>query len=183
MSEFEQLVAREVDHEVAALMRSVSCGAPPRRLPSVRECYYGSDAQATGFLVDALLRAGPSGELAALLFRAMKASSRAKVYRGKHESGTSFRDLAYDRKGDALEQLAEFLDAACCAPDVWGWQRDEDAQHRNSWVLYCVIPPGQVSFHSPVRHAGPDFAGAWDRQLGVSESRVIAFCESVLEGQ
>jgi hypothetical protein len=149
-------------------------------LPTVRECYRGSAGKKTMALFDRLRLFGPNGELAILLFRAMKASSRAKVYRGKADSGDSYRKLAYDKKGDTIKQLAEFLDEAGCGSSVFGWKIDEQAEHQNRWVFYVELSTGQVSFHSPTRHEGPTFDGQWDGS-GESEERIIRFCEEVLE--
>lgn len=149
---------------------------------SVSECFHGSNASATMRLFDELLRLDENGQLACLLFKALKASVRAKVYRGWADDGRSFRSLSYDRKGEALSSLAEFLDCVGSGADVWGWKIDPHANHSNHWVLYLELPDGQVSFHSPKRFAGPDFLGEWDGVLGASEERVIRFCESVLRG-
>jgi hypothetical protein len=148
--------------------------------PTVRECYRGSDGKKTMALFDRLHFSGENGELAILLFRAIKASSRAKVYRGKSDTGESYRSLAYNKKGDTLKQLAEFLDNAGCGSSVFGWKIDEHAEHQNRWVFYVELSTGQVSFHSPTRHQGPTFDGSWDRS-GESEERIIRFCEEVLE--
>lgn len=146
----------------------------------VRKAYFGSDGQLTMRVCAALQATGPNGLLAVLLFRAQKASTRAKKYRGRNSDGESFRNLAYGRKQQTLEQLAEFLDDAGCDGEFWGWQRDKDAGHKNDWILYVELPCGQCSFHSPKRHAGPDFKGRWDRSMA-SEEVILRFCEQVAE--
>ena len=45
------------------------------------------------------------------LFRAQKASTRAKRYRGGPTMWTSFSDLAYDRKDTSLKKLCDLLSA------------------------------------------------------------------------
>lgn len=147
-------------------------------LNTVRDCYYGSSGQETLRLYDELAKRGASGDLAVLLFRAQKASARAKKYRGRNDNGEYYRDLSYDRKGNALEQIATFLDNAGCDGTVWGWKLDDKA-FDNAWVLYVDLPCGQVSFHSKHRYAGPDYQHDWDQQK-LSETRVIRFCELVL---
>jgi len=92
-----------------------------RQSAQVRKAYAGSDGQLTLQVCDLLLRRGPSGELAVLLFRALKASKRAKVYRKRMH-----RNLSYERKGDAIRLLCEFLDG--CDPDCWGWGIDRQAE-------------------------------------------------------
>lgn len=125
------------------------------------------------------MSAGEDGLLAALLFKAQKASKRAKRYRGGTETAAgyrSFRDMSYERKSDTLMRLAEFLEES--GGESWGWGRDE-AAGQNPWVLYVELPQGQVSFHSPHRGPGRDYGDKWDGQK-VSEERILAFCEDVL---
>ncbi len=111
----------------------------------VSQAYFGSNAQLTIALMDALLCSGPDGELAVLLFKAQKASTRAKKYRGRSATGDSYRDLAYNRKTDSLLALADFLDAS--GGECWGWKIDDKAGHANKWVLYIDLPNGQVRGH------------------------------------
>lgn len=147
----------------------------------VRAAYRGSSGKATLDLFARLLERGPDGELACLLFRAQKNSSRAKTgaYRyGRDAAGQRFAKGAYERKGESLEALCRFLtDLGCDDGSVWGWKIDRHAD-RNQWVLYVETPQGQCSFHSPTRYAGPDFSGEWDRAN--SEETVLRFCEEVL---
>ena len=91
--------------------------------------------------------------------------------------------MAYDRKGWSLKQLVEALQVnAGPLGFTFGWGVD-DSQHFNKHVLYVELPGlGQVSFHSPERYAGPDYPGDWDGS-GMSESRIVKFCQTVLGGE
>src|SRR5262245_49999554 len=60
--------------------------------------YSGSDGAASRALYDRLEACGPAGRLARDLFRAAKASERAKVYRGGERGRGSYKGMAYDRK-------------------------------------------------------------------------------------
>jgi hypothetical protein len=141
--------------------------------------YHGSDGAATRQFYAELLTRGPLGVIAVNLLRAQKCSSRAKKYRGRvQRGGPSFRDLAYDRKGWSLKQLAEALaEHGQSLGITFGWGRDETVSF-NNWVLYCDLPCGQVSFHSPERYAGPDYPGKWDG-VRLSEDRIINFVQEV----
>jgi len=115
--------------------------------------------------------------VAAELYRAQKASSRAKVYRGKvSDNGPKYRELAYTRKDDAIVALTHAL-AEPGHGLTWGWGVDS-AQPRYPHVLYIDLPMGQVSFHATARYDGPDYPGEWDR-AHASETRIIDFCQSV----
>ena len=70
---------------------------------NVAEIYHGSNGAATTRLMRALEARGRLGLIAAALFRAMKASARAKKYHGGIERGygdkahfVSYRSLAHD---------------------------------------------------------------------------------------
>lgn len=146
---------------------------------NVREVYDGSDGALTRRLLAELVKRGPAGRVAALLFRAQKSSRRAKLY-----GRTSYRDLSYDRKGESLRELTEALaEHGAALGFVFGWGRDDSSM--NPWVLYVELPRDdsgevlQVSFHSPERYAGPDYPGQWDGRR-VSEERIIAFCQRVI---
>lgn len=142
------------------------------------DVYAGSDGELTKQFYEELQRRGPLGVIAMNLFRAQKCSSRAKVYRGGR-GGRRFRDMAYERKEWSLKLLTEALQQHAGAFGiVFGWGRD-DAQNLNPWVLYVELPDiGQVSFHSPTRHVGPDYPSEWDGQH-LSAERVIKFCQVV----
>jgi hypothetical protein len=141
--------------------------------------YDGSDAALTRAFLKELAGRGPEGEIAALLFRAQKASRRAKLY-----GRTSYRELSYGRKGESLKSLTEALVERGAALQItFGWGRDGGSF--NPWVLYVELPAGdggealQVSFHSPERYAGPDYPTGWDGRRA-SEERILEFCERVL---
>jgi hypothetical protein len=143
--------------------------------------YEGSDGEATKALYAHLSTLGAEGAIAVDLFRAQKASARAKVYRGGVRGRGSFRAMAYDRKGWALSNLAGAL--ARSAADVgivWGWGVDDkEPVHRH--VLYVVLPTGQVSFHSGERYTGPDYPGEWDGARGESVGRILRWVRRVVE--
>lgn len=121
---------------------------------------------------------GPLGRIATCLFRAQKRSSRAKEYRrGK------FRSAAYDVKTWSMGELCKVLAEHGTKHGIkWGWQPDHETKFamESSWVLYVDLPQGQVSFHSPERLTGPDYAGKWDR-TGSSAARIIQFADSVID--
>ncbi len=146
-------------------------------MSEVRDAYHGSDADKTRALFLRLIENGPIGDVAINLFRAMKASSRAKSYRGRSIG------LAYQKKDWSLEQLC--LALAVHAGDLgirWGWGRDEKAVNFEN-VLYVEVPgAGQVSFHCGRRMDGPDFSGHWDGVQGAGAERVIKFATAVLQG-
>ncbi len=50
-------------------------------------------------------------------------------------------------------------------------------------VLYVDLPTGQVSWHTGMRHIGPDYLGAWDGQRGTAPDRICRFVARVLAGQ
>lgn len=142
--------------------------------------YHGSDGALTRRLYAELKKRGPLGLIAMNLFRAQKCSRRAKKY-GPYAgaAGQSFRDMAYERKGESLKLLTETLRLHGTEVAItYGWGRDE-GQMINKWVLYVDLPQGQVSFHSQERYEGPDYPGGWDGRR-MSEERIISFCQSVL---
>jgi len=120
---------------------------------------------------------GPIGRVAVALLRSQKRSARAKVYRrGK------WRRAAYDVKQWSLDQLCrELAENGAVLGITYGWRQDPETVFGGdpSWVLYCDLPQGQVSFHSPSRGAGPDYAGDWDRSKASAE-HIVAFCDSVM---
>jgi hypothetical protein len=145
-----------------------------------RQIYYGSNGGASRSFCSTLERNGAIGQIAAQLFRVQKASSRAKVYRGgvRGSNGQrySYRDMAYERKNECIERLCRILEHDSDGLK-WGWGRDE-AEFEAKHVLYVELPVGQVSFHCPMRYAGPDFDGEWDGEH-LSQERVIEFCQRV----
>lgn len=146
------------------------------------EVYTGSDGAVTRRFYDELTEHGAIGVIAVNLFRAQKCSTRAKAYRGGIRGKGSYKSMAYDTKNWALQNLVRELESHAAALGIeWGWKLDTQVVfgQEPSWVLYVELPEfGQVSFHSPNRGIGPDFAGEWDQQHKSAE-RVIAFCDSV----
>lgn len=134
--------------------------------------YTGSDGNATKELYDRLAVLGALGIVALNLFRAQKASARAKVYSRR------FRGDAYAKKNWTLGLLVDALMENVSLGLVWGW-REDTLQPVHKWVLYIELPTGQVSFHTEARLAGPDYAKDWDRS-GDSASRIVRFVDSVL---
>ena len=151
---------------------------------NVAGVYYGSNGGATRSLLAKLSKIKPVGRIAAQLFRAQKASSKAKEYRGgiRRSDGeyNSYRDLAYEVKETALKKLCAELSGDSCGLK-WGWSEDLK-QPINSFVLYVELSHGQVSFHSPERFEGPDYERGWDGMRG-SETRIIEFCQSILANE
>lgn len=136
-------------------------------LADVIAVYTGSDGARTAALYAELEALGPIGIIAVNLFRAQKASERAKVYRGG-----GFRGKAYDKKQWSMDNAAKALREHAGAAGIgWGWGLDlKQPVHRH--VLYIDLPTGQVSFHSGARGAGPDYPGEWDGRPGQSADRV-----------
>lgn len=156
----------------------------------VRHVYKSSDGAMTKQLYALLAKRGAAGEVAVELFRAQKCSERAKKYRGGIRGVGSFKAMAYERKGWALHNLCTTLLTGAAGSRIeravelnisFGWKEDPRESFAR-WVLYVELPNGQVSFHSPVRHDGPDFKGEWDGQH-LSCERVLAFCDAVLRNE
>lgn len=147
----------------------------PEILRVVMATYAGSDGAATMALYARLLELGPAGDVAVNLFRASKASDRAKQYRNK------WTKVAYGKKEYSLANLAKLLldHGAQLGITRWGWEFDDKAigyEH----VLYVELPTGQVSFHAPARGEGPDYGGEWDGMKGAGPGRVITWCARLL---
>lgn len=146
--------------------------------------YEGSDADATRALYARLVELAPRGVVAMNLIRTLKASTRAKVYRGRSgRGGPSYRAMAYDKKDWSIGELCRALVSNADAIPVWGWGFDKKAigfEH----VLYVDLPgAGQVSFHTSLRRDGLDYAGAWDGIVGVAPRRICLWTEAVLDGR
>lgn len=142
-------------------------------LADVMQVYAGSNGEATLALYARLSAAGTEGAIAVELFRAHKASARAKTYRGGVPGRGSYRGMAYGRKDWALDNLCDLL--AVHADHIgiaWGWKEDS-AQPYHRWVLYAELPTGQVSFHTAARGSGPAFAGVWD---GIRDMGAMRIC-------
>jgi len=152
---------------------------------TARTVFDGSVAADTRRYLKGLSRLGPRGQLAASLFRAQKASTRAKFYHGGIKTGygrKTFRDLAYDHKQDAINAVCELLqELSGRLVLTWGWGEDK-GQSINRWVLYVELPTGQVSFHSPQRGAGPDYLRGWDG-ANLSCERISQWCDSIVEAR
>lgn len=172
-------------------------------MKTVREIYDGSDGEATRGLYDKLAELGNRGVVALNLFRASKASQRAKVYRRR------YKGEAYEKKNWSLKLLCDALlglekpweqsgcsTPGCGYPDgkpcigcglvishgifMWGWKEDP-TQEFHKWVLYVDLPTGQVSFHSAVPLSPERYPSEWDGQH-VSRERIVAYVDHVLNG-
>lgn len=147
----------------------------------VAAVYNGSDGDATIALYQRLNALGPIGNVAVNVFRAQKASERAKVYRGGR-GGQSYRAMAYEKKRWSMETLCEALTKHRSLGLVWGWAVDPNQEvHRH--ILYVELPTGQVSWHTDQRASGPDYAGAWDQAVGTAPHRICAWLAQILEGE
>lgn len=144
-------------------------------LADVMKIYDGSDGQATGALYARLEQLGPAGAIAVNLFRAQKASARAKVYRGG-----GYRGKAYDKKQWSMDNVAAILEQHSQACGLrWGWGVDQ-LQDFHKIVLYVDLPTGQVSFHTAQRGAGPDYPAEWDRVREASAGRICSWISQLL---
>lgn len=151
----------------------------------VQKAYEGSDADVTRALYARLEAMAPRGPVAMNLLRLMKASGRAKQYRGRPSRGRqSYRSMAYDKKDWAIGVTIDALriHAEDCGIE-WGWGFDKKAigyEH----VLYVELPgAGQVSFHTHYRRDGPDHPREWDGQRNSSALRIIEWAQAVLDGR
>lgn len=143
--------------------------------------YEGSNGDKTKALYEKLAGFGAAGEIGVNLFRAHKASARAKVYRGGERGRGSYRRMAYDRKEWSLDNLAKALEQHGQALGItWGWAIDA-AQDYHRDVLYVDLPTGQVSFHTAGRGPGPDYAGAWDGVRNHGSMRICKFIMQILD--
>lgn len=144
---------------------------------SARAVYYGNAGDITKSYYQLLERYGAMGFVAMNLFRACKASERAKKYRGGNAKG-SYRSMAYQKKSWSLGQLVQSLQANDVRLGItWGWGVDLKAVGFEN-VLYIDIPTGQVSFHSDVRGAGPAYTKPWDNRKPSAE-RIINWCDQI----
>lgn len=145
---------------------------------TAREVFDQSNGDVTRAYYDALGKLGVRGRLAVALFRAQKTSTRAKRYSRR------YRGAAYDVKSWSMGQCCEVLMAHPDLVAAWGWKPDPSVPFGDapSWVLYIELPNGQVSFHSPKRGAGPDFAGEWDGSHA-SERLILEYCDQVATEQ
>jgi hypothetical protein len=142
---------------------------------TVIEIFAGTSGHATRDLYSRLEKLGPIGVVALNLFRAQKASSRAKVYRRR------FKGVAYEKKNWSMKLLCDALGASAAELGIeFGWSEDP-AQEFHNWVLYVDLPMGQVSFHSAAPLSPERYEKLWDGSKD-SASRIIRFVESVLIG-
>lgn len=142
--------------------------------------YDGSSGEATLALYRRLEDLGPIGVVAMNLFRAHKASARAKVYRGGDAKG-SWRSQAYEKKQWSLDNLAKALERSADELGLkWGWGVDLE-QERHQCVLYVDLPTGQVSFHTDRRGAGPDYPGGWDGAIKQGQNRICRWVEQLFK--
>lgn len=147
-------------------------------IAEVIRTYQGSDAEATKALYAELEALGHMGLLATNVFRACKASERAKSYRGGDSKGR-FRAQAYERKRWAMEKIVETLAKQTELGIPWGWQKDPE-EKIFSWVLYIETPTGQISFHTGLRGPGPTFPGVWDGLPRRAPDRVCRWAARLL---
>lgn len=136
--------------------------------------YNGSNGDATRALYAKLEKVGPLGVVALNIFRACKASARAKVYRGR-----GYKDDAYTKKQWSMDNLIRVLIAQEDLGIGFGWGRDEKAVGFEN-VLYVEIPTGQMSFHTERRGDGPDYHGVWDGAAKTGPERICRWCEMLL---
>lgn len=143
--------------------------------------YEGSDSNLTMALYRELEKRGSIGVVAVNVFRACKASSRAKIYRGGIPGQGSYRAMAYQRKAWAVNNLATELLASSLGIR-WGWGVDRESvgfEH----VLYVDLPKaGQISLHGAGRGIGPDYSGQWDGVRGVQGKRISKWISDVMRG-
>ncbi|MGL4442994.1 MAG: hypothetical protein ACRCU1_05175 [Alsobacter sp.] len=151
------------------------------KFEEVLAVYNGSDGDSTKAMYGRLEALGAAGFVACNVFRAMKASERAKAYRGRKPGGGRYRDMAYDRKQWAMDNLAQALSDRGEALGIsWGWAVDP-AQAYHCYVLYIDLPTGQVSFHTAARGRGPDYAGQWDGVRNWGPTRICKWCVELFE--
>lgn len=134
---------------------------------TIREIYEGSDGDATKALYAKLEALGPIGIVAMNIFRAQKASERAKVYRRRYKC------QAYEKKVWSLNLLCDALTRRAVGHGIrFGWKRDAEkpGDFPWPWVLYVDLPTGQASFHTATRGDGPDYVGEWDQKSHSVES-------------
>jgi hypothetical protein len=146
-------------------------------LAEVTKIYEGSNGDATTALYKRLEALGAPGTVAMNLFRAQKASERAKRYRRRAHS-----QQAYDKKAWSMGLLCRCLaENADRLAVIWGWGRDEKAVGFEN-VLYVDLPTGQASFHTDHRLEGPDHPTGWCGR-GISVGVIIAYTVRVLDQQ
>jgi len=139
----------------------------------VKEIYYGSNGGQTRSLFTKLKKQhGQIGEVAILLFKAQKASMRAKESFGK------YRRYAYERKGVAISQLCRSLEKQ--SDIVWGWREDIDEPYAK-WVLYLDLPTGQSSFHNTYRVGNNEYWTPWNGGGNSSIDNIIDWLDLLMK--
>lgn len=150
----------------------------PWNFASIMAIYTGSNGDATRGLYFSLEKLGPAGIMAVNIFRACKASERAKKYRGG-----GYRVEAYQKKDWSLGNLCDALnDHANRFEITWGWGTDPKAigyEH----VLYIDLPTGQMSFHNARRISGPDYQGKWDEVRDQGPTRICRWIDTLFNGE
>lgn len=148
---------------------------------NAQAAYEATDYSETRSYLRALANAGRLGRIAAALFAAMRASTDAKTERrlakGDPLAEITVSRAGYARKRLAMQKVCELL-AHNAAGLAWGWGNDR-RQADCPFVLFVDLPQGQVSFHTPEKLMGPEYAGRWDRACQNRE-RVLAFCDALL---
>lgn len=157
---------------------------PRFTVADIEAVYKGSNGEATKAFYAQIETKGGVGILAVNLFRACKASERAKLYRGRARGRGSYRSMAYEKKEWSIGNLCEALTEDAVGIS-WGWGvdqalRDRDDPHHH--VLYIDLPTGQVSFHTGSRLAGPDYAKGWDGVRGASAERICRWIAEMTGG-
>lgn len=140
------------------------------------QVYTGSDGDATKALYERLKAFGPAGIVATNLFRACKASERAKQYRGG-----GYRGMAYEKKSWSIGNLSAALrDHAGTLGITWGWGKDAKAVNFE-YVVYIDLPTGQISFHNNGRFDGPAYDKPWDGVKEQAPTRICQWIKKILE--
>lgn len=144
-------------------------------LPEVLAAYCGSSADLTRALFARLEPIGAAGAVAIDIYRAQKASERAKVYR------RGYVREAYAKKQWAMDNLCRALTQHAPALGLeWGWGLDPKTINFPH-VLYVELPTGQASFHTSERLAGPEHGKPWDGAPGQSAERICRYIARVLD--
>ncbi len=144
----------------------------------IMKVYEGSNGDDTKALYEKLKAHGALGIVATNLFRACKASERAKKYRGG-----GYRGMAYEKKDWSIGNLCEALRANAVHLNVtWGWGKDAKAIGFED-VLYVEIPGiGQVSFHNARRFENcPDYPAGWDGKAGLGPTRICSWIAKIFD--
>lgn len=101
-----------------------------------------------------------------------------KARKNTDHAASNYRRSRAARSSDYVRKQQRLREACTHAQEAgvpFGWSRDDclDAP----WVAYFDLSTGQVSFHSPVREAGPDYLGQWDGKRSTLARLVDALLE------